>query len=150
VLDPSQDLLVTAGTYLLSGAVTSGRAPITVAVTVGGQTYTAPVTGGAFQLSLTLASLQASPVQVTATDASSVSASLFRTLVQVSSTDAAAFTMPDALRALEIANGLVPSTADDLALYDLAPRVNGVSQEDGAISLEDALVILWLASGQSL
>jgi hypothetical protein len=48
----------------------------------------------------------------------------------------------DALRALQIAVGVIPPTANDLAHGDVAPFVNGKPQPDGKIDIGDAVVIL--------
>jgi len=48
----------------------------------------------------------------------------------------------DAYRALRVAVGLEPVTAEVLAHYDLAPQLDGVSVPDGAITVADALLIL--------
>jgi bilirubin oxidase len=59
----------------------------------------------------------------------------------------AGLTVSDALRALQIAVGMVTPTADDLRYLDLAPLVNGVSTPDGKIDITDALLILRRAIG---
>ena len=57
----------------------------------------------------------------------------------------------DAYRALRVAVGLDPVTAEVLAHYDLAPQVDGVSVPDGAITVADALLILLkVVSGPAL
>jgi hypothetical protein len=48
----------------------------------------------------------------------------------------------DALRALQIAVGLIAPTAHDMAHGDVAPFVNGKPQPDGKIEIGDAVVIL--------
>ena len=108
------------------------------------------VVDGAFQQLVTLDAGQAVAVTVTITDAQNRSLTLVRNLVQAADTLPVLFTYADSLRALEIANGLAAATADDLAKYDLAPRKDGAAAPDGAITLEDAALVLWLASGRSL
>jgi phage baseplate assembly protein gpV len=57
-------------------------------------------------------------------------------------TGAATVVLADALRALQMAAGLVTPTAAELAHGDVAPMVNGKSAPDGVINILDALVIL--------
>jgi len=168
VTDPAHDLLLTANSYTLRGMVVTTAPPVTLRIQVGGQTYTplwnpsaAPMvaggadvaqnmTTGTFEQLIPLDALQTWAAVVTATDAQNRTETVVRNLVTASSNSAALYTMADALRALQIANGLITATAEDLAKYDLAPRVGGGSSPDGLISLEDATLVLWLASGQSL
>jgi hypothetical protein len=116
----------------------------------GGADVAQNMTTGTFEQLIPLDALQTWAAVVTATDAQNRTETVVRNLVTASSNSAALYTMADALRALQIANGLITATAEDLAKYDLAPRVGGGSSPDGLISLEDATLVLWLASGQSL
>jgi hypothetical protein len=157
VTDPAHDLLLTATSYTLRGTAFTTAPPITLVIQVGGQTYTpewkpspTDVTTGVFEQLIPLDALQTWSAVITATDAQNHSETVVRNLVRASSTSAALYTMADALRALQIANGLIAATAEDLARYDLAPCVGGASTPDGVIGLEDAMLVLWLASGQSL
>jgi hypothetical protein len=54
----------------------------------------------------------------------------------------ATLSIADALRALQIAVGLITPTATELFHGDVAPLVNGVPVPDGVIDSRDALVIL--------
>jgi bilirubin oxidase len=56
-------------------------------------------------------------------------------------------TVQDALRALQIAVGIINPTADDLLNLDVAPLIEGVSTPDGVIDIIDALLILRMAIG---
>jgi hypothetical protein len=49
---------------------------------------------------------------------------------------------------LKIATGVVIPTPDQLTRGDVAPIVNGKSQPDGKIDLEDVRVILQIAIGE--
>jgi hypothetical protein len=53
----------------------------------------------------------------------------------------------DALKALRIAVGLVPATAQDLARGDVAPLNNGIPHPDGIIDIADVVLILERAVG---
>jgi hypothetical protein len=57
-------------------------------------------------------------------------------------TGGATVSISDALKALQIAAGLITPTAQDLVHGDVAPIVNGISKPDGVIDILDALVIL--------
>jgi hypothetical protein len=50
-------------------------------------------------------------------------------------------------QAMKLALGIVPSTASEVLRLDVAPMVNGVSFGDGKIDIEDAVVILRIATG---
>jgi hypothetical protein len=170
VVDPAQDQLVTASTYVVRGtASASDGGPVTVTVTADGSTYHPTVTGGAFSQAVTFTTgggtlpgvVRAAaarsavagpvsgtyPVQVTVTDDLGQTASTVRNLVKTSTATALVFTLTDAQRVLDITAGTVTPSADDGARYDLAPRVNGVSAGDGVLNLEDAMLVLYLASG---
>jgi hypothetical protein len=55
----------------------------------------------------------------------------------------------DALRALQIAAGIVTPTASDLDHLDVAPVVNGWCNPDGKIDIGDVVAILRKAAGLS-
>jgi hypothetical protein len=55
--------------------------------------------------------------------------------------------LADALKALRIAAGLATPTAADLVHGDVAPLVQGVPTQNGAIDLTDAQLILRKAAG---
>jgi LmbE family N-acetylglucosaminyl deacetylase len=150
ITDPGADVLVTAPSYVIRGTAGSASLPVTVAVTAGTRSYAPEVVDGAFQQLITLDADQVVPVTVRITDGQNRTLILVRNLLKVSAATPAIFTLADALRALEIANGLTAATAEDLAKYDLAPRVDGATAADGAITLEDAALVLWVASGGSL
>ncbi len=150
VTDPERDLLLLPDAYLLRGTVASDAPPVTVTVTLGGRTWTPAVQNGAFSVRLPLDGYQDWCAVVSATDALGRRADTARHLVRAAATTPALYTMADALRAFQIANGLVTPTAEDLARFDLAPWANGVSRPDGVIDLQDAVLVLWAASGHSL
>jgi len=150
ITDPGADAIVTASSCVIRGTAGSTSPPVSVSVAAGTQAYAPAVVDGAFQQLVTLDAGQAVAVTVTITDAQNRSLTLVRNLVQAADTLPVLFTYADSLRALEIANGLAAATADDLAKYDLAPRKDGAAAPDGAITLEDAALVLWLASGRSL
>lgn len=88
-------------------------------------------------------------IAITATDATGsvlLNAEVTRVLSDGSFTGGTAG-LADALRALQIAAGLVTPTADDLLHGDVAPLVNGVPAPDSRIGVDDALVILKMAVG---
>jgi hypothetical protein len=142
IVEPGKDMLVTTGQFVLHGK-TSGTS---VTLTTGTQTFGPTVSAGAFEQSLTLDASRVWTVQITATDGQGHKTTVLRNLVR----QPTAFTNEDAYRALSIANGLVTATAADRTKYDVAPMVNGISTANGSIDIEDAAVVLWLASGRSL
>jgi len=146
IVDPASDLIVTASSYLLKGSVDSTSLSTSVTITMGGHTYNPPIVNGQFEQALPLDDNQVWPVTVTLADAQGHSLTMVRNLMKAASATPAIFTLSDALRALKIANGLIPAEAEDLAKYDLAPRLNGVSTGDGQIDLDDAALVLWLVS----
>jgi len=66
---------------------------------------------------------------------------------KIASDGSSAVTIADALRALQIAVGLITPTANDLANGDVAPLVNGKPSPNGAINVGDAIVILQKSLG---
>jgi hypothetical protein len=62
-------------------------------------------------------------------------------------TGSATLSIVDALRALQIAVGLITPSGTELAHGDVAPLVNGVPAPDGVIDTRDALVILRASLG---
>ncbi len=56
-------------------------------------------------------------------------------------------TTDDAMLAMQLATGSIPTTAGDLAHGDVAPLVNGRPQPDGKIDIGDVIVILRKALG---
>jgi hypothetical protein len=123
---------------------------VNLAVMFAGQTYTPAVSNGVFRQVLSLDANRVWPVQIVATDGEGRTTTVMRNLVKVPATDATVFTMADAYRALQIANGLLSATALDLARYDVAPMAQRNANADGVIDIADAAAILWLASGQTL
>ena len=150
ITDPGQDLLTDQASYALAGTVTGNLTPVTVTVTLDGQVWTPAVVQGAFQQLLSFPLNQPYTVTVTAVDQAQTSLAVTRNYFKVATLAPALYTMADALRALLIADGLIIPTAEDLARYDLAPLINGVPSKDGVITVDDALIVLDLASGLDL
>jgi hypothetical protein len=75
--------------------------------------------------------------------------SVVRNIIRSASSEGTSttFTIEDALLAMKMAQGIVPSTASEVLRLDVAPMVNGVSFGDGRIDIEDAAVILRIATG---
>jgi hypothetical protein len=152
ITDPAQDIRVTDTTYLLKGTVSDTVSQATVAVYIDGQKFTPSVVNGAFSQQLFFTSEKQYSVTVTATDQAGNSATVQRNIIysRVSTGDLngdGKVDVADALRALQIAIGLIMPTAADVANGDVGPLVNGKPAPDGKINLSDAVVILEKAVG---
>jgi len=145
--DPATDIRTPLASYLLTGAVTNNSAPVTVTITMDGDTYTPTVSSatGVFQQQLALTSSKVHQVSVTGSDGSAT-LSVPRNIIAVAEADAA-FTVADAIKALNIAAGLVTPSQSQILRFDVAPLTNGVSVGDGTVDVEDVVVILRKAVG---
>jgi hypothetical protein len=68
VTAPAQDVTTSNASLLLKGTVSDPAGPVTVTITMDGQTYTPAVQDGAFQQQLTFSAAQQYAITVTATD----------------------------------------------------------------------------------
>ncbi|KAF0220459.1 MAG: hypothetical protein FD174_1113 [Geobacteraceae bacterium] len=106
------------------------------AVTVGGGTWSVDLTG---------VSYDPATLVITATDAAGNRSAKTPTATSVAYGDLDGndrVEIADALRALQIAAGIVEPTGNDLLHGDLAPFVDGKPAPNGVIDVGDALVIL--------
>ena len=127
----------------IGGTVEAGA---TVAVTLGGTTTPATVTGSTWSFNLTGLAVGANNLTITATDPvgnKATSSAVISLLVPDGDLDGnASATVADAVLALRIAVGLTTASAGEMAHGDVAPLVGGKPQPDGKIDVGDALVIL--------
>ena len=148
---PSADTVVNATTMLLSGTVSDNLGTPSVTITLDGQSYTPQVTDGVFQQQLSLPSVKSYAITVTATDQAGNVSTAQRNVVRPKMlgdlTHDGKVDIADALKALQMAVGLITPVADDLLVGDVAPLVDGVPQPDGVIDIEDAYAILKKAVG---
>jgi hypothetical protein len=147
---PAEDVRTPLGTYTLSGSVADNATPVTVSIIMDGRTFTPTVTNGVFQQELSFADDKIYPVTITGVDQSGASVTIVRNIIHSASTEGGtskSFTIEDALLAMKMALGIVQSTASEVLRLDVAPMVNGVSIGDGRIDIEDAVVILRIATG---
>nr|WP_304598782.1 fibronectin type III domain-containing protein [Geobacter sp. FeAm09] len=147
VSDPASDIRTPQTSYLLQGIVADNSAPVTVTITMDGQTYTPTVdsTTGAFQQQLTFSGSKVYQVSVTATDGSAT-LSVPRNIITVAGAGSA-FTIVDALTALKASVGLVTPDQSQILRLDVAPMVSGVSVGDGMVDMEDVIIVLRKAVG---
>lgn len=87
VTDPPQDIRVTTSTYLLKGSVTESKPPVTVVISFEGQTYSPPVTNGAFEQQLSFTTEKLYTVSIAATDQASNSTVVQRNIIFSSGVD---------------------------------------------------------------
>jgi hypothetical protein len=122
----------------IGGAVEAGS---TVTITMGGRPLPVTVNGGTWSCSVTGLEAGTNTITVTAMDAvgntATQSAAIGLIIPDGRFGGTAAVSIKDALKALRIAVGLVPATADDLIHGDVAP----VGAPNGSINLDDALLI---------
>ncbi|HET6419778.1 MAG TPA: Ig-like domain repeat protein [Geobacteraceae bacterium] len=154
VTSPANDLVTADQTITLTGTASSSTSPpVTVNITLDGQTYTPAVaTGGAFQQQLNLSAEKNYDIVVTATDANSNTATVQRNVIYslTSSGDIngdGKIDIADALMAMKVTVNLMTLNAEQLKRGDVAPLVNSVSEPDGTIGLDDAILILRKAVG---
>ncbi|MBI5655915.1 MAG: hypothetical protein HZC44_03430 [Geobacter sp.] len=145
---PSSDIRTVMGSYLLQGAVSGNSTPVTVTVTMDGQSYTPAVDGttGTFQQQLVFATNKVYPVIVTAIDQGGDSVTVLRNIMAIA-TESDPITIVDALRSLQTTVGLTSPTPGELLRLDVSPLVNGASVGDGVIDIEDVIIILRKAVG---
>ena len=138
VVAPIPSAVTTNSSYRVTGTVTAGRLPATVQITVAGGTAVSTQTtasNGSFSAQVSLSTQSANRITITATDANG-NHSAPQTFVMVYSP----FTVADALKAYQIAQGFAVATAADRAWMDIAGGVSG--GPDGKVNLVDVLAIL--------
>lgn len=129
----------------ISGTVDAGITPV---VAVGAPAHAGQVLVNGTNWSCQLSGLVKgdNPVTVTATNSSGISStrSTVLSLVVPDGNFKGTGTpdISDALRALRLAVGLIPTTPNDLLHGDVSPLVNGVPAPDGKLGVDDALDIL--------
>ena len=132
---------------VLSGTVSDDLGTPLVTITMDGQSYTPQVIGGAFQQQLSLPTAKTYAITVSAVDqggnVSTVQRNVIRPRIMGDLTHDGKVDIADALKALQMAVGLITPTADDLLVGDVAP----LGGPDGVIDIEDALAILKKAVG---
>lgn len=147
ITNPAQDLLTDLKALTLTGTVLSSTPSVTVSIAFNGQTFTPTVTTGAFQQDLTLTAEKAYAIIVTATDANTRSSvaqrNVIYSLTATGDVDGnGVVDVVDALMALQASVNLITLTADQLKRGDVAPLVHGVTEPDGKIDIDDAMLIL--------
>ena len=144
VSDPASDITTTFTSYLVQGTESDNYNGSTLAVTVDGVALTpAPTVAddGSFQQSVSFTDGKTYHVGVTATDLAGNSSTVQRNIVYQP------FTIADALRALQIASGIVTAQTADLQRLDVGPLIDGKPAPDGIIDLSDTIVLLRLVVG---
>lgn len=146
---PAQDISTTQSSVAISGTVTDTVTAATISISADGQTYTPPVASdGGFTQTINLPTLKTYAVIVTATDQAGNQATVQRNIIKNAASASGDINgdgvvdISDALRALQIAVGLVTPSAAELASGDVAPLLNGAPQPDGVIDVGDAFLLL--------
>jgi cytochrome c peroxidase len=126
--------------FLLTGTVEAGINPV-VSVKTGAVIGAANISGSAWSVPLSLLSVGANDITVTATDkagnVASVTASIF-VLPDGIFNGTKVPDVSDAIKALRIAVGLITPTANDMLHGDVAP----LGAPDGKIDLADVVLIM--------
>jgi len=154
------------GTNLLS--LTPDKVSPQDTSTAGGVTFTASMTGGSFEFQFLLAAGAGAPAVVQAFSVNPVwnwptaaaQPGLYTVQVQIRPAGSSgtsnvvdsrsisyvlfsqAYAINEALEALKMSMGEKAPTAADLTRYDLAPLINGITQADGRIDVQDVIIIL--------
>lgn len=144
---PPEDLLTDQASAAFNGTVSGNASPVTVTLTLDGTAYAPAVVDGAFTQVLPLPTAQLHSLTVDALDGAGTARRVHRNLIRAAAVVPATYTAADVQRVLQLVEGLVTPTAEDLARYDLAPMVDGVSAGDGRIDIVDAAIVMDLASG---
>ena len=148
---PGADSTINAVSMVLSGTVSDDLGTPVVTITLDGQSFTPQVTSGGFQQQLSLPTAKTYAITVSAVDqagnSSTVQRNVIRPRIWGDLTHDGKVDVADALKALQMAVGLITPSADDLAVGDVAPLAGNQPQPDGAIDIEDALAILKKAVG---
>ena len=126
---------------ILSGTVETGIIPVVTVSTPGAAVGTVTITGAAWSAPVSLLTVGANGITVTATDlagnVTTVTASIFMLADGIFNGTRVA-DISDAIKALRIAVKLIPPTANDLLHGDVAP----LGVPDGIIDLSDVLLIM--------
>ena len=154
ITDPAADAHLALNSYLLSGVVTNNTTPVTVTITMDGQSYTPVVgTNGAFSQQLSFTEDKTYQISVTGIDQNNNSQSAQRNIIHTlpkaadGTITTTPFTIVDALQALQMTARIITPTSSQLIRMDVAPMVKGISMGDGKIDIEDVLIILYMAVG---
>jgi len=153
VTSPANDLITAGKTFILTGTASSSTlSPVTVSISFDGTTYSPTVSSGAFQQQLTMSTEKLFNIVVTATDVSSNTTTVQRNVIYSLTTSGdingdGTVDVVDALMAMKVTVNLLTPDADQLKRGDVAPLVNGVSEPNGKIGLDDAILILRKAVG---
>jgi len=140
----SQQLLVTGGVSPYTWSLASGSLP--PGLSLNGDTISGtPSQTGTYNFTL-LATDSTSPPQ-TVTRPYTLAIKPPPPTGKIASDGDPKVTVADALRALQIAVGLISPTANDLANGDVAPLVNGKPSPNGTVNVGDAIVILQKSLG---
>jgi len=145
--EPVQDTKVNQNSILLQGRVSNALTAVTVLIQTGAGRWTPAVVNGAFEQILTLPVPGLNKITVTVTDQAGNQAVTVRNVLYAvpHSGDLngdGVVDLADAVQALQMAVGIIQTTADDILVGDVAPLVNGKSQPDGRIDVVDVLLIL--------
>ncbi len=144
IIDPAQAITTTFKSYLIKGAVSDNFTGTTLAVVVNDVPLSpAPTIGaeGAFQQTVTFTENTTYHIAVTATDLAGNSTTVQRNIIYQP------FTIADALRALQIASGIVTAGSADLQKLDVGPLTNGKLVKDNVVDLSDTIILLRLVVG---
>ena len=140
-----EDQLASLGACVVQGTASGTSTPLTVALTVGTQSYNPVVTNGSFQQTVQLSTAGPWAVKVVATDELGVSTKLQRNLIVDNPVTGSGYSLTDATLSLRIALGLTSPSSSDLSRFDLGPMVDGIAVGTGTIDLVDAVLVLRLA-----
>ncbi|MDD2736637.1 MAG: hypothetical protein PHF56_22120 [Desulfuromonadaceae bacterium] len=142
VSDPDQDIATTAGSIIISGAVTDAVTNATISITANGQTYEPAVAAnGSFSQTIILPTDKIYAIVVTAVDQAGNEATVQRNIIK--STPLAQPTISDALKVFQVVNGIISLTVAEQLRYDVAPLdTGGMPKGNGIIDAADVILIM--------
>jgi len=146
-LEPQEDRLTVLDEFTLKGTVADASSPVTVKVSLEGKTYSPPVVEGRFEQLLPFPSPGVYSVAIDGADARGVTRRVRRNFVVAADLGPTFYTQEDVIRVLQIVNGLVAPTDQDLRNYDVAPLRSDFTWGDGKLDIADAAVVVQFAAG---
>jgi len=144
VTSPAHD--IKSSSALTMSGIFTGTPPITLEISMDGQTYFPTETSGTFSQALTFSNEKNYPVLVTASDTQGNSVTVTRNInfVRLGDQDGSgSIDLADVLKAYKISQGVEQTTEADISHCDVAPLdADGRPLGNGIIDLGDVIILL--------
>jgi hypothetical protein len=147
ITNPMTDIRMIGDSFTLTGTVADNSTAVAITISMNGETYAPALVDGTFSQQLRFTGNKTYQVRITGIDENNNSLTVQRNIIHTNPMSTATLSIADALVALQISAGILPSDSGQIMRMDVAPMVNGVSVGDGLIDIEDAIIILRMAVG---